>query len=337
MNDKGVLKTYLKKGFINKMDRIFTFIAPNYSLKIAKRIFSDYKSEEFVTTESTKTINFSYYKGNNECAKIIKNLIEARPHPSIKAALVHGSIADENDISYSDFDGILLIDSSKIKNASQLFELRSVIAKTEQIMYSQDALQHHGWEIFTLEELLQFKDHAFPLDLILEVKTLYFSGEPMIDVKSKSLVSEYPKSLESICHSLKRKCESGNFDRDAYYFKNLMSEIMLLPALFLQAKRGKSILKKDSFSEIKRSYPNINISLIDQVSHIRLGWTQEEIKFRTQMFHRFRKAGIYLSFLAPQVSEEIKAFCGKNLALEIGKLCDELLLQSNTRNDESII
>lgn len=66
---------------------------------------------------------------------------------------MHGSIGDGNEIEYSDFDGILIIDPREIKSAKHLFELHQLIKKTELLFFEQDALQHHGWAIFLLDEL----------------------------------------------------------------------------------------------------------------------------------------------------------------------------------------
>jgi hypothetical protein len=325
MNGEINLKHFLAKGYVTKRDRILTFIIPFYGIIIAHRIFSDFEKQKPNAPTTIKCTKINIYRGENPTAKKIQSQLQTTPHDAILAALVHGSIGDLNEIEFSDFDGILLIDTSKIQHALQLHELRQLIKKTESLFLNQDALQHHGWAIFTNAELLQFSDHLFPLDIIIKSKCLFPNEEYVLKAQVFSENEQYKILLKHLCASILRKTNHLNTLKNQYIFKNLLSEIMLLPSAFLQAKNYKSIEKRHSFSTLKKEFSEIDAEILDWSSEIRLNWKQEKLTFKTKLFHRFKDAGILISYLAPKTPETIIHQLNDSWRLRVVKLCENLL------------
>lgn len=325
MNGEINLKQFLAKGYVTKRDRILAIFIPFYGEIIANRIFSDFKKRLLKNQTSLESTAIAPYQGNNATAKKIQSQFQSTPHDAIAAALVHGSIGDLNEMEYSDFDGILLIDTSKIYNATQLHELRQLIKKTELIFLEQDAIQHHGWAIFTIADLYQFDDHLFPLDIIRKSKCLFPSKEIVLNAAIHSESNQYKILLKSLCASILHKTNHLTTLKNQYIFKNLLSEIMLLPSAFLQAKYYKSIQKRDSFSMFKIDFPDIDAEIFDWSSEIRLHWKQEKITFKTKLFHRFKEAGISLSILAPKTPHTIFNQLNDNWKRRVAVLCESLL------------
>ncbi|MBP6511150.1 MAG: hypothetical protein KA347_00630 [Bacteroidia bacterium] len=328
MNAERNLKLFLEKGYVTSRDRKLSLLFPFYTSHIAQGVFSKISTKTGSPVDTDSKVTPSVYTGNNTVVRLIQQQFHGSTLTAIKAALVHGSIGDGNEIEYSDFDGILIIDPREIKSAKHLFELHQLIKKTELLFFEQDALQHHGWAIFLLDELRDFKDHLFPLDLIQNGKAIYPSTEITLEARISSDRDQYKILLHNLCTSIIHKASQLSTLRNQYIFKNLLSEIMLLPAAFLQAKYLKSISKKESFSKLKNDFPSIDPTILDWVSEVRLNWTQAPINFKTKVFHRSKKAGFPISFLAPKTSKNILVQLDEKWKQEVTLLCKSLLAAS---------
>jgi hypothetical protein len=62
-----------------------------------------------------------------------------------------------------------------------------------------------------------------------------------------------------------------------YFFKNMLSELLLYPCSYLQFKNQKYISKKDSFEMIKDIFNEQDVQTINQLEQIRLNWKQEKL------------------------------------------------------------
>lgn len=329
MNAERNLKLFLEKGYVTKLDRKLSLLLPFYSSQIAKRVFSKINSKSHSYAGSYSQVTPSVYTGNNSVVKLIQQQLQESTLTSIKATIVHGSIGDGNEIKYSDFDGILIVDANEIKNAEHLLELHQLIKKTELLFFEQDALQHHGWALFLLNDLVNFKDHLFPLELIQNGKTLFAADGFTIEAQITSEKEQYKIVLNNLCSSIVYKASHLSTLKNQYIFKNLLSEIMLLPAAFLQAKYYKTISKKESFSQLKNNFPAIDSTLLDWASDVRISWVQEPINFKTHLFHRCKKAGFPISFLAPKTPENILIQLDEKWKHQVILLCNSLLQISN--------
>lgn len=329
MNAERNLKLFLEKGYITKLDRKLSLLLPFYSSQIAKRVFSKINTAAHSHAGSYSQVTPSAYKGDNTVVKLIQQQLQESTLTSIKAAIVHGSIGDGNEIGYSDFDGIVIVDANEIKNVKHLLELHQLIKKTELLFFEQDALQHHGWAIFLLNDLRDFKDHLFPLELIQNGKTIFAADGFTIEAQNTSEKDQYKAVLNNLCSSIVHKASHLSTLRNQYIFKNLLSEIMLLPAAFLQAKYNKTISKKESFSNLKNDFPTIDITILNWASDVRLNWAQDSLNLKTQLFHQFKKAGLPISFLAPKTPENILVQLDEKWKLQVILLCNSLLQESN--------
>ncbi|MFN0187744.1 MAG: hypothetical protein ACKVQV_03505 [Bacteroidia bacterium] len=329
MNAERNLKLYLEKGYVTKQDRKLLLFLLFYSFQIAKRVFSKINNETKASSGTTSPLTPAAYTGRNSVIKLIQQRLQESSLSSIKAAIVHGSIGDGNEISYSDLDGILIIDPKEIRSAKHLFELHQLIKKTEELFFKQDALQHHGWAIFLMNDFLDFKDHLFPIDLIQNGKTFYAAKGLSLEVRVSSERDQYQIVLQNLCTSIAHKTSHLSTLKNQYIFKNLLSEIMLLPAAFLQAQYSKTISKKESYSILKSDFPAMDSTILDWASDIRKNWVQDPINYKTQLFHQFKRAGFPISFLAPNTPENIRVQLDESWKNKVITLCNSLLMDSN--------
>jgi hypothetical protein len=84
----------------------------------------------------------------------------------------------------------------------------------------------------------------------------------------------YGLSYVQLTNSIQKKLGSNHYLNDLYSFKNLLSEILLLPAVYLQAINNRPIAKKDSFNEIRNIFTAEELKCIDEASLLRSMWDQ---------------------------------------------------------------
>ncbi|MBK9319323.1 MAG: hypothetical protein IPM91_11160 [Bacteroidetes bacterium] len=323
MKAEDFIRLYLEKGSVKKADRAISLIIKNYTSRdIEERVLQSIPSASRTNHIFTTTIQPEIYTGKNPVVKDIVSRFSEAKSAAIVMVLVHGSISTSEEINYSDFDGIILIDESKLTGAGELQQLRKLIAGTEQLMFRQDALQHHGWKVFLRNDFSDYPDAEFPLELLRTGKIIYPAQASPIKVNIVNTHQHYKNSFDSILQSIKKKCRKP--PSDLFKFKILCSEIMLLPALFLQAMHNKTHSKKESFDHLKSQFPTIKTELIDQVSTLRHQWKQPEFNFTLSAFHTFRKSGIYLEALAPAIPEEIRKELNPDWYGRVSLLCDHL-------------
>lgn len=321
MTAEDQLRRYLEKGSVKKTDRLFSLFVKNYTCKdVEQALMSNLLSISRNNHSFTETIHPEYYTGNHPVATMIEKEFTKANLSSVVMILIHGSISTSEEIRYSDFDGVLIIDEQKITHVHELQELRKVIARTEKLMYIQDSLQHHGWKVLLKGDFSDYPDAVFPLELLRSGKIIYTSTSQPIKATLIKAHQQYTEGFNRIIQSLKKKCRKQ--PNDLFSFKLFCSELMLLPALFLQAKHHKTFSKRDSFDILKAQFTTIDQGVIDEVSALRKNWVQPSINFKISLFHKLRLSGIYSSALAPALSEEIRRKANKEWYARVSLLCE---------------
>lgn len=193
------------------------------------------------------------------------------------AVLAHGSVATNEQIAYSDFDGLLIV-KEEFKDSTKL---TNFLNKSRKMVCEFDPLQHHEWFIL-FENLLQdYPQNYFPVELF-DYSQLIFPFESINIKLTISDKNSFQKPFEDLVLSLKKKISNQFQAKNDFQLKSYMSEIMLLPTLFLQAKYHKGVYKKDSFTLIKKEIkPNL-LEPLELLSEKRILWKKVEVNFLTQ-------------------------------------------------------
>ncbi|MBK7887889.1 MAG: hypothetical protein IPJ86_11520 [Bacteroidetes bacterium] len=317
------LKLYLEKGSVRKVDRLLSLVKKNYSNRgIENNLLQAVPSIIRSNHPFTTLIQPEIYNGKNPVANKIAAQISEAKLATVCMAILHGSISSSEEISYSDFDCILLIDETKLKNIVDLRQLRKLIAETERMMFNQDALQHHGWKVFLQNDFSDYPDAQFPLELLSTGKVIYPSFSQPLKVNIINSNQNYKKGFDSVIKSIEKKCNKQ--PNDLFKFKIFCSEMLLLPSLFLQAKHHRTFMKKESFKFLEMHFETIDQKILNEISTFRLQWKQPSMNFSLSLFHRFRKSGIYISALAPSIPHEIKIKLTNEWYLRAFQLCQNL-------------
>lgn len=271
-----MLKKYLEYGYYDKISAVIALILGSFGEKLIS-LFISIKNTQVNTNGNLSTkFRISNYTGNNDIVKNISAYLNNTKHEAIVSAIVHGSIADNTTNKFSDFDGVLIYDQSKLTNSSSIYALRRIIKNTHIMMLSFDALQHHSWMLVEKKELENFNDNIFPSVIFDRACSIYPSNfNTLILLKNNSNNPKLP--FLKLAKSIEQKQNSKTNLKYFYYYKNLVSEILLLPATWHQAFTGKPINKGESFNTTKLLFNNEKWNIIEHFECIRKSWDQSTV------------------------------------------------------------
>lgn len=270
-----LLKRYLERRYVDRNDKaISTFFPGLGSFLRTRKVWNRLKKKSKYNHHDgeAKTITIESYTGRNTTAERIRSFLKEFKHPAIKAAIVQGSIATGEEIAFSDFDGILIIDQDAIQSKRLLRELHKIVHASSQFMKRQDLLQHHGWSILFQHDLKRYPDAELPLVLLERGKLLIPEGSYTLSAVIDPTHQDYNTLYENLCTGILRRLEKPSTFTSIYHTKLLISECLLLPAAFLQSLNNKPVWKADGFLTIKSLLPPEELQLIDEISEIRNNW-----------------------------------------------------------------
>jgi predicted nucleotidyltransferase len=263
------LSKYLSYGYNTKIGKIASLILPDnisiYFNDITNKIESNHSSNDLIILNQVES--------NNSFVNQIKNICQNSNLEGVISCYVFGSIASNDTNSYSDFDGILIYDEHKLHSKNQISQLRRLIKQINLYSHLQDSLQHHGIIVIGINELANKNDELI-FNLLKEALVIY--GGPAQGKQQENrncYTGPFIKLKKSILHKLSSEEKWTN----QYFFKNMLSELLLYPCSYLQFKNQKYISKKDSFEIIKDIFNQQDIQTINQLEQIRLNWEQEKL------------------------------------------------------------
>jgi hypothetical protein len=266
------LSKYLSNGFTNRMSKYLSMVLPErliISFFVESRI-----SKNPVIQSNIDTIALPSIKSSSHLTEELKTACNNYNFDKSISLVVFGSMASDELTNYSDFDGALIYDESAFINHTSIINLKRLIEKINLTAHLQDCLQHHGILVIGKTELIENSDDVVN-NLISESKVIYGTSEISLSKHSKA---DYASSLNKLVHSIQKKLMQEHLWENQYFFKNMLSELLLLPCSYLQYQNKKYISKKDSFEEIKsKLHPN-EFALVNKLERIRTNWKQVEIK-----------------------------------------------------------
>ncbi|TAH37969.1 MAG: hypothetical protein EYC69_14955 [Bacteroidetes bacterium] len=257
-----------------------------YNMNASKMItaFSQRKVE--TSSEQEQRIVIPVYDGRDSRVMKMMNLLE-NLGADLYGAIVHGSIASGEMINYSDFDGLIIIRNDVFKDKSRLASLAQKIHESKRIMFEIDPLQHHGWFVITEADLNNFPIDYLPLEVLAHSKSLLAGADLELNLRPKSK-ADYFSSVKKICRRIRKTAQPANRPVTLYQLKSLLSEFMMLPTLYIQARDQRGIFKKYSFEAASADFNESTWKIMDEVSEIRANWQSPEILRNTR---KLRKIG----------------------------------------------
>ena len=212
------------------------------------------------------------YAGANRYVLEMKAFLRERLPEALTEAVVHGSLGTGEEMGYSDFDALVVLRDHVFERGSSLVRTAAILGEARRIMLSYDPLQHHGWFVLAEASLKRYPAAYFPTELFAYSRSLLHDTPFEMTVRWHEPV-DYRSPFHRLCRSLLRKL-AGPPPAQAYALKSLLSEFLLLPALYVQARDGKGLFKKFTFESARGDFAAETWSVMADVSEVRTRWRQ---------------------------------------------------------------
>ena len=219
----------------------------------------------------------------------IQKLIEDKYSFLFEAVIVHGSVATDEVIPYSDFDGLLIVKDEYCSSQ----ELRKFKKESFEMILKFDPLQHHGWFLLKMSELKNYPNTYLPLAVLEHSRLIYPLKESIEITITITEEQNYVKNLLAMLEQFERRIEMEWKPRNMFQLKSVLSQIMLIPCLYYSALEKEGIFKKYSFSLMQEKFTREEWYCIEVASEIRKDWNYNMNFFQNLLMQRperiFRK------------------------------------------------
>lgn len=306
----GRLTNYINCCALSKLERIISILSLRISsLGHAATLTKEYNKISPTNTSTTEPqeINILPYSHENTYVLAMMKKLAASKNDLI-GAYIHGSLATNENILYSDFDALIIIKDEVFESPTRLASLAVRLASLRKIMFQYDPLQHHGWFVLTEKDLKNYCDAYFPVTLFEYSKSLFPDQGTNLKIHIRESSIESNLYFLELCDSLINRFKSGYRPKNMHQMKSILSQFMLLPALYLQAKKNKGIYKKLSFELAKTDFSTDEWGAMIEASKIREIWSYKLNKInRYLLTHPIGLRRIITRYFSPQATSQIKS------------------------------
>ncbi len=271
------------------------------------------------------------YRGQNKNVLNMLDQLKDGAGKYVHQIILQGSLATNEEIDYSDFDALVILEEEAFTNAKTLKETIESLWDLYRNIINQDILQHHGWFVTTQKLLNTHLDHFFPAAIFSNSVVL---AETDYALKISLLKDEsgYRKALENTSAAIITEIESGSFLKNTYHLKSFLSKYMLLPSLYLQAKNSSGVYKKESFALASEDFTKSEWTTMDFVSDLRSNWEKPRSKVLTRIALLFPSLSRVLSKrFATSVSKDLQAKLNEKRS-EMLSLVQSIRSKANARS-----
>ena len=275
-----------------------------------------------MATKSQYTVNIKRYDGNLSLISKLAQLIECYYSQLFHSVIVHGSVATNEVIPYSDFDGLLVVKDSFVGS----MELERFKHASMKMILEFDPLQHHGWFQIKESDLDNYPESYLPVSTLEYSKLIY----PTLDSLNVNLkVSDnidYKKSLIAILNQFESRIQSQWKPKNVYELKSILSQIMLIPCLYYSAINNNGIFKRESFNAVKENFNENEWMPIEISSQIRLNWNDSLSPLQSFLLKQeslfLRK--VVKKYLAPKIEVHTKQLLNDEFYENLSQLINKI-------------
>ena len=281
-NFQDRLAQYINTGSLSKADYLLRGISVKWTFKKNSKYFiSNYcryiKKRPELQAEPD-VVEIQPYRGSNPFVLHMMKYLSRWLRNDLVGAFVHGSLATYEEIAYSDFDALVIIKNEVFSDAARLANTAYLLNRALRIMFAYDPLQHHGWFVLTEQDLKNYKGESLPVAVFPYMKSL-LPGKNLLHICMNKSGPRSPALFDNLAASTVGKLQAAHYPRNLYDLKSLLSQFMLLPAAYIQARDGHGIFKRESFIEAARDFSRQEWKVMDEVSSIRRNWVDSVDKF----------------------------------------------------------
>lgn len=273
MNDPSfltMLARYFDGACFNRRDGLISVFFPGLVFsRNAVKLLNAFQGRVYSTQKAeVRNIHLNVYPGNH--TGVLKMMNYLKPfEKELHSVVLHGSLASNEQIPYSDFDGLIIVRNEVLTDKKRLVNLAKAITQSRGIMHEIDPFQHHGWFVLTSKDLQDYPSEFLPPEVLESACSLLGEQDLTLSVRRKP---DYYTPVKTMCRRIRKLTLTRYRPKTMYQLKSLMSEFMLLPALYLQARDQKGVQKKYSFKLAASDFNPKVWSIMDEVSALRSGW-----------------------------------------------------------------
>lgn len=302
--------TYINGGILSHSDLYLSVFIPWLPFTIhAKAIIQQYERLQIEIAEGNDPkLHFQIepYKGDNSHVHQMINYLIEHLREDLIGAYVHGSLGTYEETAYSDFDALVILKDEVFGSPEKLVRTAKKLNHARAIMLDFDPLQHHGWFVLSELDLRYYCSAYFPVELFKYAKSLFDDRGLELEIALRESSSETRTAFEKMANAIIGKIANRRYPTNVYQLKCLLSQFMLLPALYLQAKNRDGIYKKESFARARSDFDPAHWAIMDEVSEIRADWSCEISPIKKWlMCHPHVLSRYFAKNFAPAIPEKI--------------------------------
>ena len=273
------------------------------------------------------TYSIDHYDGDERVIHELAHHLRRELQDKIIGAYLHGSQATQEANAFSDVDALVIL--RDLDNRSAEKAVLKKLIHSQKYFYKLDPLQHHGWFILKESQLKQYPQTYFPHEIFEYCRSLYPDKGRELSICYDESRIDYVQPLRDLCASLLGKLDRGWRPQNLYSLKSFLSEFMLLPALYVQARDRAGVFKKFSFSKARHDFTAEQWLIMDEISVIRAEWHYTINRWQKYLLTRsnkyFRKMAV--QFAAPKIPDEIDQKLAGDFYERTKLLIDQILVK----------
>jgi len=275
----GNLTRFINGGCLSRFDRLLSLVLPGLPYRrnadCILREKGRLESCDFTETLQTVSVAVKPYTGRNRHVIRMAEYLDTYLKDDLLVAFVAGSLGTGEEIRYSDFDGFVILKDVVFQSRRRLIATARLLNKALHIMLDFDPLQHHGWFVLAESELRRFPDFYFPVSLLEYSRSIPGNKGFVQVVQVYRSDKEFRRSFRELSDGFSSSLRAIREPLDMYGLKSVLSQFMLLPSFYIQARTGVPIFKKFSFDEARKEFSATEWSIMEEVSKIREEWGYE--------------------------------------------------------------
>lgn len=267
-----LIREYFNNGCHDSTDYPWSLVSVARPFrKNAGRIVEAFRSYRCDSSGPSKFLSLQDYDGGDARLVRLREFLKPIEHKLV-SVILHGSRSDGRTTGYSDVDALVILKDELFGDPDELMRVSHRLSIARRFMYVIDPLQHHGWFVMTERDLSCFPERVLPLEVLSDSKVLLGMNRFAVTVCGSD-----PSALKSealrVLSRLTKMLREGWRPKNCFALKSFLSEFMMIPVLYLQARDSKGWSKRDSFEEARKDFDIDTWGIMDEVSDMRRTWS----------------------------------------------------------------
>lgn len=267
---------YINEGCRSRRDLVLSAVSPALPFRLnARSLVREVQAARAEQRQplAERSLRIEPYRGDNAAVLRMKVYLQTHLADDLAGAYILGSLGTGEEIAYSDFDALAIIRNEVFDDAQRLSRVGHMLSRARRIMFEHDPLQHHGWFVITEAELEHYPEDYLPLEVLAYGKALVPNEAHSLRIRELPPLSGTVSFLR-LAAAVQRRTEPRGRPRNLYQLKGFLSQVMLLPARYVQARDGRGVFKKWSFDFAKSDFTADDWRVMETVSRLRMEWLQ---------------------------------------------------------------